>query len=90
MLRITIHDSARSITFKLEGKLAGPWVSELRGGAENGSAAGTLADVEREAILRALEQSGGVLGGPRGAAARLGMKRTTLQSRMQKLGIQRR
>jgi formate hydrogenlyase transcriptional activator len=47
----------------------------------------TLADAEREHILRALEESSWVLGGPRGAATRLGMKRTTLQSRMQKLGI---
>jgi formate hydrogenlyase transcriptional activator len=34
-----------------------------------------------------LRETNGVLGGPRGAAARLGMKRTTLQSRMRKLGI---
>ena len=49
----------------------------------------TLAEAEREHILRALEESRWVLGGPRGAATRLGMKRTTLQSRMQKLGIAR-
>jgi len=46
-------------------------------------------DAEREQILRALRQSGGVVGGPRGAAALLGLKRTTLQSRMKKLGIRR-
>jgi hypothetical protein len=34
-----------------------------------------------------LRETGGVLSGPRGAAARLGLKRTTLQSRMQKLGF---
>jgi len=50
----------------------------------------TLEDAEREHIRRALEQSGGVVGGPGGAAARLGMKRTTLQSKMKKLGIARR
>jgi formate hydrogenlyase transcriptional activator len=44
---------------------------------------------ERERILRALRQTNGVVGGPRGAAALLGMKRTTLQSRMKKLGIRR-
>jgi formate hydrogenlyase transcriptional activator len=49
----------------------------------------TLEDVEREYILRTLRESGGVIAGVRGAAARLGMKRTTLQSRMQKLGITR-
>ncbi|MEP6537185.1 MAG: sigma 54-interacting transcriptional regulator [Bryobacteraceae bacterium] len=47
----------------------------------------TLEDVEREHILRALKETHGVIGGPNGAAARLGMKRTTLQSRMQKFGI---
>jgi formate hydrogenlyase transcriptional activator len=39
-------------------------------------------------ILKALEQSQWVIGGPKGAAARLGMKRSTLQFRMRKLGIQ--
>ncbi|MEW6130215.1 MAG: sigma 54-interacting transcriptional regulator [Acidobacteriota bacterium] len=47
----------------------------------------TLETAEREHILRALEETRWVIGGPQGAAARLGMKRTTLQSRMQKLGI---
>jgi formate hydrogenlyase transcriptional activator len=49
----------------------------------------TLEDMEREHILHVLRESGGVIAGVRGAAARLGMKRTTLQSRMQKLGITR-
>ncbi len=47
----------------------------------------TLADAEREAIERALRDSGGRVGGQNGAAARLGMKRTTLQAKMRKLGI---
>jgi formate hydrogenlyase transcriptional activator len=50
---------------------------------------GTLEATEREAILSALRDSGWVLGGAHGAAARLGLKRTTLHSRMQKLGISR-
>ena len=49
----------------------------------------TLADAEREHILGVLRETGWVLGGPKGAAARLGMKRTTLQSKMKKLGISR-
>jgi len=49
----------------------------------------TLEAMEREAILRALRDSNWVLGGPQGAARRLGLKRTTLQSRIQKLGIER-
>jgi PAS domain S-box-containing protein len=47
----------------------------------------TLADLERQHILRALEQTGGVLAGPQGAARLLGMRRSTVWSRMRKLGI---
>ncbi|MFZ1671977.1 MAG: helix-turn-helix domain-containing protein, partial [Nitrospira sp.] len=54
----------------------------------NGSAT-TLEDAEREHILKALRETNWVIGGDAGAAARLGMKRTTLQSKMQKLGIER-
>jgi formate hydrogenlyase transcriptional activator len=49
----------------------------------------TLAEAEREHILTALREAHWVLAGPNGAAARLGMKRTTLQSKMKKLGISR-
>jgi formate hydrogenlyase transcriptional activator len=49
----------------------------------------TLADAEREHILGALRETDWVVGGPKGAAARLGMKRSTLQKKMQKLGISR-
>jgi formate hydrogenlyase transcriptional activator len=48
-----------------------------------------LESVEREHIVRVLRETGGVISGMRGAAVRLGLKRTTLQSRMQKLGISR-
>jgi len=48
-----------------------------------------LEDAERDHILRALEATNWVVGGANGAAARLGMKRTTLQFRMQKLGLER-
>jgi formate hydrogenlyase transcriptional activator len=48
---------------------------------------GTLESLRRETIIRVLRETGGVLSGPHGAAARLGLKRTTLQSRIQKLGI---
>jgi len=50
----------------------------------------TLEGVEREHIVRVLREVGGVIAGLDGAAARLGMKRTTLQSKMQKLKISRR
>jgi formate hydrogenlyase transcriptional activator len=52
-------------------------------------ALGTLEQAEREHIQRALGETNWVIGGPAGAAAKLGMKRTTLQSRMRKLGIAR-
>jgi formate hydrogenlyase transcriptional activator len=55
----------------------------------NAQGIATLADAERDHIRRALEECDWVLAGPQGAAARLGIKRTTLQSRMQKLGIVR-
>jgi DNA-binding NtrC family response regulator len=51
--------------------------------------AGTLEDVERQRILEALRETGAVIGGDQGAAARLGLKRTTLLSKMQRLGISR-
>jgi formate hydrogenlyase transcriptional activator len=49
----------------------------------------SLHTAERDHILRVLRETGGVISGTRGAAARLGLKRTTLQSKMQKLGISR-
>jgi formate hydrogenlyase transcriptional activator len=49
----------------------------------------TLADAEREHILGALRETGWVVGGPKGAAARLGMKRSMLYWKMKKLGISR-
>jgi transcriptional regulator of acetoin/glycerol metabolism len=49
----------------------------------------TLRDSERILILRTLEGVGWVIGGPKGAAAKLGLKRTTLIHKMQKLGIAR-
>jgi formate hydrogenlyase transcriptional activator len=48
----------------------------------------TLEEVEREHVLRAIRESNWVIGGPHGAAARLGMKRTTLTYRIRKLKIQ--
>jgi formate hydrogenlyase transcriptional activator len=49
----------------------------------------TLEDAEREHIRQALQHANWLVGGPSGAAAKLGMKRTTLQSKMVKLGIER-
>ncbi len=49
----------------------------------------TLQAAEREHILRALREAKGMIGGPTGAAAKLGLKRTTLNSKIKKLGIAR-
>jgi formate hydrogenlyase transcriptional activator len=49
----------------------------------------TLEQAEREHILRALQQTQWRIGGPKGAATLLDMKRTTLQARMRKLNIRR-
>jgi formate hydrogenlyase transcriptional activator len=49
----------------------------------------TLQTAEREHILRVLRETGGQIGGPTGAATRLGLKRTTLNSKLKKLGIER-
>ncbi len=49
----------------------------------------TLQAAERDHILRALRDAKGIIGGPGGAAERLGLKRTTLNSKMKKLGIER-
>jgi formate hydrogenlyase transcriptional activator len=53
------------------------------------AAQGTLRDHEAALILQTLRAAGGMIGGPQGAAARLGLKRTTLVSKMKRLGIYR-
>jgi formate hydrogenlyase transcriptional activator len=50
---------------------------------------GTFMDTQRALILQTLRAAGGMIGGPQGAAARLGLKRTTLVSKMKRLGIYR-
>jgi len=63
-------------------------LGELRASpAVAGQAPQTLDEAERRHIMQALNDTSWVVGGPHGAAARLGMKRSTLQFRMQKLGI---
>jgi formate hydrogenlyase transcriptional activator len=74
-----------------EGNRLTPPLSELRGemSRQQPQSDGTLRDKEREHIIEVLRQTHGVLSGPEGAAARLGLKRTTLQYKMQRLGISR-
>src|SRR5271163_1046924 len=49
----------------------------------------TLEDSDRSLIIETLERAGWIVGGPRGAAAKLGLKRTTLLAKMKRLGIYR-
>jgi formate hydrogenlyase transcriptional activator len=58
-------------------------------GSTNHGLHNVLEETERQQILKALKQSNWVVAGPKGAAAKLGMKRSTLQLRMSKLGISR-
>ena len=71
----------------------GTTLSELSspssGAASAGTSVSTLEEAERQHILRALRQTEWRIAGPHGSAALLGMKRTTLQARMRKLGIRR-
>ena len=60
-----------------------------RSGASPIPATRTLREAEREHVLAVLEETGWVLGGPNGAAARLGLNRSTLQFRLKRLGIVR-
>ena len=67
-----------------------PMTPETRDPARHTPLRSALEETERRRILRALEETKWVVAGPHGAAVRLGMKRSTLQFRMQKLGISRR
>jgi formate hydrogenlyase transcriptional activator len=73
------------------GKILRPPLGDLRRAAEDlePARAITLEDAERAHIRKTLEHTRWVVAGPNGAAARLGIKRSTLYFRMQKLGISR-
>jgi len=66
-------------------------LAELQSSAAEAAPAddSTLETTEREHILRVLRETKGLIAGPKGAAARLGLKRTTLNSKLKKLGIGR-
>ena len=78
----------RSVILSPGSVLQAP-LSELQKVGDEGSGGRgvTLRDKERERILQVLRQCHGKLGGPDGAAARLGLKRTTLQSKLDHAGI---
>jgi formate hydrogenlyase transcriptional activator len=61
----------------------------LSSNAQSSPSSMTLEDSDRALILETLEQAGWIVGGPRGAAAKLGLKRTTLLAKMRRMGISR-
>jgi formate hydrogenlyase transcriptional activator len=79
----------RSVILSTGPVLESP-LSELTAGSNPASTRGSALDEsERQLILKILREVDWVIGGPAGAATRLGMKRTSLQSRMKRLGIVR-
>jgi formate hydrogenlyase transcriptional activator len=79
---ILTHGNTLQIAMPDLGQTSGSSVQSSRGSKASQA-------TERQSIIKALEDAKGQVGGPDGAAARLGMKRTTLQSRMRKLNIAR-
>ncbi len=77
----------RAVIISRDGKLElGDWFPKTNAARP---AFATLKEIERAHILKALERTGGRVSGEKGAAKLLGMKPTTLESRMKKLGIER-
>jgi len=79
----------RAVILSDDGVLPNPLPATGAPPAIASTAASTLKESERALILRTLEDVRWVIGGPKGAAAKLGLKRTTLIHKMQKLGIYR-
>jgi formate hydrogenlyase transcriptional activator len=79
----------RAVILSNDGVLPNPLPTAGTQRALTSPGATTLRDSERTLILQTLERVGWVIGGPKGAAAKLGLKRTTLIHKMEKLGISR-
>jgi formate hydrogenlyase transcriptional activator len=77
----------RAVILSNDGVLSNPLPTAGPQRVRAPASATTLRDSERALILQTLERVGWVIGGPKGAAAKLGLKRTTLIHKMQKLGI---
>jgi formate hydrogenlyase transcriptional activator len=76
----------RTMILSSDGVLRPP-LAELH--QKSNRVSGTLDEAERQHIVRVLEETGWVIGGKEGAAEKLGLKRTTLLSKMERLGIAR-
>src|ERR1700745_530002 len=79
----------RSVIRSDDGVLPNPLPASQTNTIPTVAPQGTLREHEATLILETLRAAGGMIGGPRGAAARLGLKRTTLVSKMKRLGIYR-
>jgi formate hydrogenlyase transcriptional activator len=79
----------RAVILSDDGVLSNPLLTATIEDVRLSPSSTTLRDSERSLILHTLEEAGWVIGGPRGAAAKLGVKRTTLIYKMQGLGISR-
>ena len=79
----------RAVIRSDDGVLPNPLFSSQTNTIPTVAQPGTLGEHEAALILQTLQNAGGMIGGPRGAAARLGLKRTTLVSKMKRLGIYR-
>jgi transcriptional regulator with GAF, ATPase, and Fis domain len=79
----------RAVILSRDGVLPNPLPSQHKGMVTVVSESTALKDAHRAVILQALDEAGWTVGGPEGAAARLGLKRTTLAFKMRKLGIYR-
>jgi transcriptional regulator with GAF, ATPase, and Fis domain len=79
----------RAVIRSTNGELANPLPLAESASSMVISATKTFDDSQRAVIVQALDLAGWVIGGPGGAAAHLGLKRTTLISKMKKLGIER-
>jgi formate hydrogenlyase transcriptional activator len=77
----------RAVILSDDGVLPNPLATVAMGDGIMPSAGTTLRESERTLVLHALEEAGWVIGGPKGAAAKLGLKRTTLIHKMRGLGI---
>jgi formate hydrogenlyase transcriptional activator len=79
----------RAVILANDGVLPNPLPSGRRKSFITPLVANTLSDAERAVIIKTLDEVGWVVGGPEGAAVKLGVKRTTLIHKMQRLGIRR-
>ena len=79
----------RAVILSEDGVLPNPLPTQEIGDVSISKSPSTLKEIERDLILQALEDHGWTVGGSNGAAAQLGVKRTTLIAKMQKFGLSR-